>query len=44
MWIGVDRGLAGMKFSGSPRMLGANREINISEKRRSRKPTESFEE
>tara|TARA_B110000211_G_scaffold211343_1_gene250129 strand:- start:326 stop:427 length:102 start_codon:yes stop_codon:yes gene_type:complete len=33
-----------MKFSGSPRMLGAKREINISEKRRRRKPTESFEE
>lgn len=25
MWGGVTRGLAGVKFSGSPRRLGANR-------------------
>lgn len=25
MWGGVARGLAGVKFSGSPRRLGANR-------------------
>lgn len=24
MWIGVTKGLAGMKFSGSPRRLGEN--------------------
>lgn len=34
MWSGVDSGLAGKKFSGSPRIVGAN-----STKTRNRDPT-----
>jgi hypothetical protein len=44
MWRGVAKGFAGIKFSGSPKMFGVNRAINIRENIKIRKPTESFAE
>ena len=42
MWIGVTRGLAGTKFSGSPNRLGVNKEINVRDATRTTNPTVSF--
>jgi len=42
MWTGVDRGFAGIKFSGSPRMSGKKREMIINVKKRRVNPTISL--
>lgn len=44
IWIGVTSGLAGIKFSGSPKRLGLNTEIAVNPKIRRRNPTESLDE
>jgi hypothetical protein len=42
--MGVTKGLAGKKFSGSPKMLGVKRTININEKSKMTNPTMSLKE
>jgi len=42
MWTGVTRGFAGIKFSGSPKILGANRETLIKVRRNNIKPAISL--
>lgn len=42
MWGGVTRGLAGVKFSGSPRRFGENRARETSSEIISAKPRMSF--
>lgn len=44
MWGGVARGLAGVKFSGSPRRLGENRARETSRVSSSANPKMSFVE
>lgn len=44
MWGGVTRGLAGMKLSGSPSRLGANRAKDVRARRRIAKPSRSLYE
>jgi len=41
---GVTRGLAGIKLSGSPRMLGAKRAKEVRESRSTTKPSRSLYE
>jgi len=42
MWTGVTRGLAGTKFSGSPRAVGKNKAIASSPNRRTMNPNTSL--
>lgn len=42
MWGGVTKGLAGVKFSGSPRRLGENSAREIKVMRRMAKPSKSL--
>jgi len=44
IWIGVFRGLAGLKFSGSPILNGMIKEIHINKLIIANKPIESFDE
>lgn len=44
MWMGVTRGLAGRKFSGSPKRLGQKRAMEVKETRRSKNPIKSLAE
>ncbi|MEK6263589.1 MAG: hypothetical protein N2B06_02270 [Clostridium sp.] len=44
MWIGVNNGLAGIKFSGSVKIFGKNRTVKDSASRRIINPTESLTE
>jgi hypothetical protein len=42
MWVGVTKGLAGMKFSGSIRIEGKNNTINPKEVHTRKTPTKSL--
>jgi hypothetical protein len=42
MWTGVTRGLAGIKFSGSPKTQGAKKQIKNKEKKKQKNPNKSF--
>ena len=44
MCTGVDKGLAGIKFSGSPKIVGTKKAISISENKNKIKPKVSLEE
>ena len=44
IWTGVTRGLAGIKFSGSPKVQGKKKQININNIIIIKKPNKSFEE
>lgn len=44
MWVGVTRGFAGMKFSGSDSIVGVNRLIMVSVRMARVKPIISFVE
>lgn len=44
MWAGVDSGLAGIKFSGSPRILGPNNASAARVVKKTINPNTSFEE
>lgn len=44
MWTGVTIGLAGMKFSGSPKSQGAWRQIYINTKKNTKNPNRSLTE
>jgi len=44
MWTGVTRGLAGIKFSGSPNIHGKKKQIVINSIIIVKKPNKSFEE
>jgi len=43
MWIGVIRGLAGIKFSGSANLLGAKKMMSVSKAIATRNPKRSFQ-
>ena len=44
IWTGVTRGLAGIKFSGSPKVHGKKKQITINNEIIKKKPNKSFDE